>query len=821
MNKHIAKISKGMKALRKALKRAWKSPFFRARYHYVRWYEKGEIDPNAVLLQSYDGQGILGNPFYILRELCTDPAYAHLKIYVASTKNDLPGVQDAIRRLGCDRVTAVCIYSRQYCKLLATCRYVVNNATFASFFIKKEGQIYLNTWHGTPLKQMGRRIISAPNELGNSQRNMLMADYLLYPNRFTFEVMKRDYMLDNMFKGKYILGPYPRNSAFFDEESRARVRAEIGCADKKVVVYMPTWRGTLDKKNNAAQCAYIEQMLLELDSRLDDDTVIFAKMHNYVSSRISFDGFRHIRPFDSRYETYAFLNAADCLVTDYSSVFFDFANTGRKIILFAYDKEEYLHDRGMYLPYESLPFPTVESIDALVAELADLNSFTPYDAFRKEYCTYDCAQGAAKICRLVFGGAADVPGLSVIDGADFANDRENVLMLTGSLMKNGLTTACMGLIHNIDRSKRNYTLLFYRNAVNRNRHVINTFPEDVSYISMQGYSLMTVSETFAQALYFRLNCDGKWIRRKIDSLFAREVKRLLPGLHFDYAIHYTGYEKKTVHLFEHLPGTEKMIYVHNDMAREYKLRGNFHMPSIRLAYRDFDKIVPIREGLDAVTLRSFPGVQPEKIHIAHNVNDIEGIREKAALPLAFDADTYCNMEPEQVAEILGNRDNLIFTNIARFSVEKGLDRLVRAFLKFSADCPNAYLVIIGGHGNEFGKIKSMVEESGSDRIVIIRSLSNPHPILVKSSALFLSSLHEGLPMTIMEALILGVPVLSTDIEGPADFLRQGYGALVENSEAGIEQGMRAFAQGGMRAEKAFDPEAFNRQALAEFEALFE
>lgn len=53
---------------------------------------------------------------------------------------------------------------------------------------------------------------------------------------------------------------------------------------EKVVVYMPTWRGTLDKKNNAAQCAYIEQMLLELDSRLDDDTVIFAKMHNYVSS---------------------------------------------------------------------------------------------------------------------------------------------------------------------------------------------------------------------------------------------------------------------------------------------------------------------------------------------------------------------------------------------------------------------------------------------------------------------------------------------------------------------------------------------------------
>ena len=109
----------------------------------------------------------------------------------------------------------------------------------------------------------------------------------------------------------------------------------------------------------------------------------------------------------------------------------------------------------MNLPYESLPFPTIESNGALVAELADLSSFTPYVAFRKEYCTYDCAQGAAKICRLVFGGATDVPGLSVIDGADFANDRENVLMLTGSLMKNGLTTARTGLIRNIDRSKPN------------------------------------------------------------------------------------------------------------------------------------------------------------------------------------------------------------------------------------------------------------------------------------------------------------------------------------------------------------------------------
>ena len=198
-----------------------------------------------------------------------------------------------------------------------------------------------------------------------------------------------------------------------------------------------------------------------------------------------------------------------------------------------------------------------------------------------------------------------------------------------------------------------------------------------------------------------------------------------------------------------------------------------------------------------------------------------GIREKALNPLAFDADTQSTVELEALDAVLRDGRNLIFTNIARFSPEKGLDRLIRAFVSFMPDHPNAYLVIIGGYGSEFAKIRDMALEMGGGRIFVIRSMSNPYPILAQSSAFFLSSLHEGLPMTIMEALILGIPVISTDIEGPADFLRQGYGTLVENTEAGIERGMRAFAQGGMRAEKTFDPEAFNRQALAEFEALFE
>lgn len=818
MNKYIAKFRRDFSAAKRVLKRARKSPFFRARYHFVKWYEKGEIDPNAVLLQAYDGKDILGNLYYILKVLA-NAEYAHLKLYVASDAAFMEKTQATVQALNCPRVEVVRLYSRTYCKLLATAKYLLNNATFASFFIKKEGQIYLNTWHGTPLKHMGRQIQNAPNELGNTQRNMLMADYLLYPNAFTFDCMKRDYMLDNMFKGQYVLGPYPRNSAFFDAARAAEIRKALGLTGKRVIGYMPTWRGTLDNKDNEAQCADITAMLMELDALLPEDTVFYAKMHNFFSARMDFEGFKRVKPFPEGYETYEFLNVADCLVTDYSSVFFDYANTGRKIVLFAYDQEVYERERGMYMSLSELPFPIVQTPAALAECLAAADK-TDYAAFQKEYCTYDCIDGAEKICELVFKGRAG-NGVQIIDGISFANDKENILIMPGSLMKNGLTTAFMGILNNVDLSAYNYTVLFYRNAVNRYKQVINTFPQQTAYIPIQGPSVMTISETFAQAMYFRLNWNFGWVQKKLQTLYAREVKRLFPRLHFDYAVHYTGYERKTVHLFSAMPDTKKIMYVHSDMPREYKARRNFHWPSVEKAYQEFQGIAPIREGLGEHLMAAFNGIDPQKIHVAHNINNIEQVLEKAEQPLAFDADTVCNVELSELERILNGKSNLIFTNIARFSVEKSLDRLERAFTAFQKTHENAYLILVGGHGDCYNAVHAYAEENGNGKIIIVRSLQNPFPILKKSSALYLTSLHEGLPMTIMEALILGVPVISTDIEGPADFLRQGYGSLVENNEAGIERGMHDFAEGRLRAEKPFDAEAFNRQAIAEFYALFE
>lgn len=121
-------------------------------------------------------------------------------------------------------------------------KYLVNNSTFPTYFIKRSGQIYLNTWHGTPLKAMGRKIIDEPHKTGNTQRNFLMSDYLLYPNEYSFEHFKNDYMIAPYFSGKYVLSGYPCNAVLYDNELKQAMKEKLGVEDKRVVVFMPTWR---------------------------------------------------------------------------------------------------------------------------------------------------------------------------------------------------------------------------------------------------------------------------------------------------------------------------------------------------------------------------------------------------------------------------------------------------------------------------------------------------------------------------------------------------------------------------------------------------
>ena len=108
-------------------------------------------------------------------------------------------------------------------------------------------------------------------------------------------------------------------------------------------------------------------------------------------NKINYDSFRKIRPFPSGIETYEFLAACDALITDYSSVFFDYACTGRPIYLFTYDEKEYFKERGVDIEMSELPFARLETPEQIVMEIHTngSNKCQGYDEFVKTYCKYD------------------------------------------------------------------------------------------------------------------------------------------------------------------------------------------------------------------------------------------------------------------------------------------------------------------------------------------------------------------------------------------------------------------------------------------------
>ena len=110
--------------------------------------------------------------------------------------------------------------SKQYLKWLATSKYLINNSTFQSFFIPKNDQIYINTWHGTPLKRMGFDIPGNPAHSQNVVRNFLSADYLLSPNDHTTKILLDSYKLNGLYNGEIIQEGYPRIDLTYHKDSK-------------------------------------------------------------------------------------------------------------------------------------------------------------------------------------------------------------------------------------------------------------------------------------------------------------------------------------------------------------------------------------------------------------------------------------------------------------------------------------------------------------------------------------------------------------------------------------------------------------------------
>lgn len=768
-----------------------------------------KIKETAIFFESKAGADLAGNIFYLLKEL-SNKEYEKFQSYLGVDASSKERIRGMIEKYQIRNVILVDMNSKRHLELLATAKYIVNDTSFPTWFYKRPEQVYLNTWHGTPLKHMGYEVENRAFAMGNIQKNFQCADYLLYPNDYMKEKMIHAYYLDNTYQGKILCEGYPRNAIFYQKERAEVIRKELELTKKQVIVYMPTWRGTLTQNNNTEQIEACACNFAMLDKLLNENQVFYVKFHVFLQGCFDFSEYKHIRPFPEGYETYDFLNSADVLVTDYSSVFFDFANTRKKIILFTYDRKDYLDERGLYIPLDSLPFPQAQNVTELSEELKRPKLYDDLE-FLERFCTYDNIDAANKIARHVFLHQKVCKEEKAKD-----NGKQNILVYCSNLAKNGITTSMLNLLNLVDREKANYYFFFKQNQFTKNPMRLSVLPSGTGIMPLCGSTIeWNWMEAIYHKLYFRFNKDYKFLQKRLNQLYQREFDKRFHNVPIDKVVHFTGYAPD-ITLYLQQSKAPKVIFAHNDMYEEYKEKQNFNLNILRHAFESYDKIIAVSQATKDSIKKI--GDFMDKVVVLQNAHNVEGILEKAVQPFVMEEETELSVSYEEFTKMLTG-DSMKFITIGRFSPEKGHLKLMSAFNKFHKKHPDTKLIIIGGYGVLFQKTVEYSKklECAKD-IYIVKSTSNPFTILKECDLFLLPSDREPLGLVMLEADTLGVPIVATDIPGSGDFIKEHQGYLVENSEKGLLKGMEEFLEGKVKPLTISFTE-YNQTIVKQFEEL--
>ncbi len=517
---------------------------------YIHYLEHCKVKSNVVLLESQHGRTLGGNIAAIAKELATAPEYKSFKIWLSCQEGHMEEITAVLLKRGLTGIRPVLMGSRQYFKLLATAKYLINDNTFIRDFIKRPEQVYLNTWHGTPLKTLGRKIKDDFGMIGNAQRNFLCADYLLCPNELTMRSLTEDYMIENLGNTRLLLSGYPRNTEFLDEERRAAVRKECGFDNMEIYAYLPTWRGVLNQVANDEQNEQLTSYFEELDGFLKENQRVYVKLHPMNSKGINLSKFKRVLPFPKAYETYEFLNATDGLITDYSSVFFDYAITGRKILLFTYDKEEYTSNRGFYFSMDELPFPQASTVSELATYINEPKSYDD-TAFRKKFCAYDNKDATKVLCRRVF---FESTGPLMEERTVKDNGKKNVFLYGGPLNTGRTTERLFELLSGLDTTKYNYTLIYKMEEVCYRQKQLLRLPDGMNYMGF--YEAFSLSEKqLEQYIEWRKSkkVPSATEKKLIQHLVKNEKQRLFTDCRIDYVLDFSGSNDETVLVLSDFP----------------------------------------------------------------------------------------------------------------------------------------------------------------------------------------------------------------------------------------------------------------------------
>ena len=369
---------------------------------YTKYYNKHPLVENKIVFESFLGKYYSDSPKYLYEYLYNTYGDKFEYVWVINDKSvKIPGNPKKVKR-----------FSLEFYKEVAEAKYWVINGRQAARLKKREDQVIVSTWHGTPLKRLGLDIGNVHTMNPKIKQSYISVgrtwDYLISPNPYTTEILKSAFA----YEGQILETGYPRNDILYnaDENQINQIKKDLKLPeDKKIILYAPTWRD--DEYIDVGKINF--ELKLELDKlmeALSDEYIVLVRTHYFIANNLDLSKYKGFAFDVSSYNDIAELYLiSDILITDYSSVFFDFANLKRPILFYTYDLEKYENVlRGFYIDiHTEVPGPLLKTTEEVIENIKNIEELKEeyadrYDEFYERFCGIEDGNASKRISDIVW-----------------------------------------------------------------------------------------------------------------------------------------------------------------------------------------------------------------------------------------------------------------------------------------------------------------------------------------------------------------------------------------------------------------------------------
>lgn len=507
------------------------------RVRYAISYEHYSVNDKVIFYESLGGARMMGNPYAVFEYIFNHEDFKnYTHVWVVNSFQVIPEEYKAK-----DNIIFVKKGSDAYNKYISSAKYLICNSTFLSYVVRKPDQFYLQTSHGIFYKTVGRDSTGSPLGVAGSTRNLLQATHIIVPNEYMAEKQPYSYSIKGINSGRIAKVGYPRIDVTLNASAdfKHHIKSKLGIdMSKKMVLYAPTWRGSTKEANKFDS----DKLIHDLKRLSEVDANIVFRGHTITNKLLKeVEMPRNIIVPQPDIQTNELLGVADILISDYSSVFFDFLVTERPVIHYLYDVDEYTKERGLNLGEDELPGTIAKDSGQLIAAVTEkLKNGEPdshYLAGKDRFCPYDDGKTSERVVKWFFYGD-DLE----INFAESDKPATSYLCLGGMFTnKAGIPDLVSKLNHLQEKDGTMVSLMLKKKIMEDEdkRMIANELNKDINLLAHDNNMPITIEEAAAIA-YF--NSKGRYASKKMETAlnrsFKRECRRLFGDSKFDEVINF-------------------------------------------------------------------------------------------------------------------------------------------------------------------------------------------------------------------------------------------------------------------------------------------